>query len=393
MPASVILKEAFPTLTDDDLFKMAAHAVRRTYPPGVCLCNEGKMEDTFYVLENGRVEVFVQISPEEILVITELDSGECFGEMGLVADQPRSATVRTMTDCQVLEIDKSTLEEVLINNPRLVLAMMRQISRNLWNNDRKTITTIQEKNVVLAQAYEDLEKQQRMRAQFISTISHELRTPLTAAQGYLHLINSGLVKAEQQPGVLASVTRNVEQVVAITNSLLILHEMDLISPRIAPLHLSKLVDQIIQEVTTHRDLPTQSITNQISDDFPQILADEASLGLALRSLIDNAVKFHGQDSPVVVAAEANGDTVAIMVQDKGIGMSKETQTQIFQPFFRAEGPHADRLFDGLGIGLVIAKFIIDRHHGKISVDSRLNEGSTFTIHLPQESPASERLGA
>lgn len=386
MPASAILQEAFPSLNEKDLAKMTAHAVRQVYPPDVCLCHEGMMEDTFYVLEKGRVEVFVHISPEENMVITELESGDCFGEMGLVADQPRSATVRTLTECQVLEIDKSTLEAVLIRNPRLVLAMMRQISRNLWNNDRRTITTIQKKNEVLAQAYRDLEKQQKMRAQFISTISHELRTPLTAAQGFLHLINSGLVPSEQQAGALASVTRNVEQVVAITNSLLILHEMDLISPRLAPLYLPKLVNQIIREVTTHRDLPGQAVVNQIPERFPHIMADEASLGLALRSLIDNAVKFHAQQSPVIVSADIIGDEVAIMVTDKGIGMSEETQAHIFQPFFRAEGPHADRLFDGLGIGLVIARFIINRHQGRISVKSRLNEGSTFTIHLPHGAP-------
>ena len=384
MPALAILKEAFPSLAEQDLAKMTSHAVRRDYPPNVCLCNEGKMEDTFYVLESGRVEVFVSISPEENLVITELEPGECFGEMGLVADQPRSATVRTLTDCQVLEIDKRTLESVLISNPRLVLSMMRQISRNLWNNDRKTITTIQNKNEVLAKAYQDLEMQQRMRAQFISTISHELRTPLTAAQGYLHLINSGLVPDDQQAEALASVTRNVEQVGAITNSLLILHEMDLIAPRLAPVCLPTLVDQIIQEVTTHRDLSREAVDNQISEDFPHILADEASLGLALRSLIDNAVKFHAEESPVIVSAESGDTGVSIMVTDQGIGMSAETQMHLFEPFFRGEGSHSDRLFDGLGIGLVIAKFIIDRHNGNISVRSRLDQGSTFTIHLPGE---------
>ena len=386
MIASAILKEAFPSLAEQDLAKMTSHAVRRNYPQNVCLCNEGKMEDTFYVLENGRVEVFVNISPEENLIITELEPGECFGEMGLVADQPRSATVRTLTECQVLEIDKETLESVLISNPRLVLSMMRQISRNLWNNDRKTITTIQNKNEVLAQAYQDLETQQRMRAQFISTISHELRTPLTAAQGYLHLINSGLVADDQKAEALASVTRNVEQVGAITNSLLILHEMDLIAPRLAPVCLSTLVDQIIQEVTTHRDLSREAVANQISEDFPRILADEASLGLALRSLIDNAVKFHAQESPVIVSAEAGDTGVSIMVSDQGIGMSAETQTHLFEPFFRGERSHSDRLFDGLGIGLVIAKFIIDRHDGNISVRSRLDQGSTFTIHLPGQAP-------
>lgn len=382
MTAPDILKQAFPSLTEKDIDRMTSHAHRRVYPPGVCLCNEGEMEDTFYILEAGMVEVFVRISAEENLVITELEAGKCFGEMGLVANQPRSATVRTLSECRVLEIDKETLEVVLIRNPRLVLAMMRQISWNLWNNDRKTISAIQGKNEVLARAYADLEAQEKIRTQFISTLSHELRTPLTSAQGFLHLINSGAIPSEQQAGALEKVTRNVEQVVAITNSLLILHEMDLISPRLAPVRLPPLVNQIILEVTTHRDIPSDIVTNEIPDDFPLVMADEASLGLALRSLIDNAVKFSTNGTPVTVATQTSDDGISIQVKDQGIGMSEETQAHLFEPFRKAAGSGSDRLFDGLGIGLVIAKFIIERHDGKISVRSSLGQGSTLTIHLP-----------
>lgn len=382
MTASDILKQTFPSLSEEDLDKMTSHARRQVYPPGVCLCNEGEMEDIFYVLEDGRVEVFVSISAEEHLVITELEAGECFGEMGLVADQPRSATVRTLTQCRVLEIDKETLEDVLIRNPRLVLAMMRQISWNLWNNDRKTITTIQNKNEVLARAYADLEAQEKMRTQFISTLSHELRTPLTAAQGFLHLMNSGAIPSEQQTGALEKVTRNVEQVIAITNGLLILHEIDLILPRLAPVRLPPLVNEIIQEVTTYRDIPSDIVINEIPDDFPPVMADEASLGLALRYLIDNAVKFSTNGTPITVITQAEDDGVLIQVKDEGIGMSEETQANLYEPFHKAVGPGSDRLFDGLGIGLVIAKFIIERHDGRISVESSLGQGSTITIHLP-----------
>jgi signal transduction histidine kinase len=381
MAVSDILRRAFPTLTEPDLVRMTSHAEGHVYPPGVRLCNEGEMEETFYVLEDGTVEVFVQISPEETLLITELGPGDCFGEMGLVANQPRSATVRTTSECRVLEIDKQTLESVLVNNPHLVLSMMRQISRNLWNNDRKTIEAIQAKNEVLARAYADLESQIKMRSQFIATLSHELRTPLTAAQGFLHLINSGVVPAEQQGAALAKVTRNVEQVVAITNTLLILHEIDLISPRLAPMHLTKLVDEIILEVTRHRELPASAVLNQIPDDFGAIQADEASLGLALRCLIDNAVKFSGQ-SPPVVTAERDDQGISIQVSDRGIGMSPETLTHLFEPFYKAEGTGGASLFDGLGIGLVMARFIIERHGGTITATSRPGQGSTFTIHLP-----------
>ena len=147
--------------------------------------------------------------------------------------------MRALGECQVLEIHKHTLDSVLENNHTLLITMMRQVSRNLWDNDRRTIQAMRRKNDSLAQAYERLETQEKIRSEFITTLSHELRTPLTAAQGFLHLINSGAVPGEQVTSALATVTRNVEQVVAVTNSLIILHEMDLISPRIASIRPGK----------------------------------------------------------------------------------------------------------------------------------------------------------
>jgi len=382
-----ILIQVFPSLTEDDVEMMTAHIQRRSYPSGVSLCCEGELEETFYILKDGTVEVFIQISPEENLTIKELGPGECFGEMGLVADQPRSATVRTTSECRVLEVDKQTLETVLTNNPRLLLALMRQISKNLWNNDRKTTAAMQRKNEVLARAYADLEAQEKMRTEFITTLSHELRTPLTSAQGFLHLINAGAVPEKQTAEVLATVTRNVEQVVAITNSLVILHEMDLISPRIAPVCLPPLAQEVILEVTTHRNIPTTAVVSQIPDDFPPIQADAAGLSVALRSLVDNAIKFSPDGEPVIITAQVKEGNVVIQVADRGIGMSDETQAHLFEPYFKVEGVRADRLFDGLGIGLAIASFIVERHGGDIKVASRLGQGSTLTIRLPDHPPS------
>ena len=306
--------------------------------------------------------------------------------MALVADQPRSATAQTVTPCKVLEIDKHTLDTVLSNNPRLLLTLMRRVSRNLWDNDRRTIQAMQRKNDVLSEAYARLEAQEKLRTEFITTLSHELRTPLTAAQGFLHFVNSGIMPEQQQALALATVTRNIEQVVAITNSLIILHEMDLIAPKIAPVNLVPLVNNVIHEVTSHREKPSSTVINTLPDDFGSVLADAAGLSLVLRALVDNAVKF-SDGNPVTITAERQPDTIVIEVNDEGLGMSEETLEHIFEPYFKLEEAHTEQLFDGLGIGLAIAKFIVDRHEGNITVVSQPGKGSTFTVHLPANSTA------
>lgn len=381
MADSTILRLAFPHLTQDDLDLLLTHSKRKTYPAGVSLCKEGEIGQTFFVLESGNVDIFIEVSPQENLSIKQLGPGGSFGEMALVADQPRSATARTTTECTVLEIDKHTLETVLTNNSRLLLSLMRRVSRNLWDNDRRTIQVMQRKNDVLAQAYNTLEAQNKLRTEFITTLSHELRTPLTAAQGFLHFINSGAMPADQQAQALATVTRNVEQVVAITNSLITLHEMDLITPQIAPVNLVPLVNNVIHEVTSHREMLPSAVQNTIPDDFGRVPADASGLSLVLRALVDNAVKF-SNGTPSTVSAERQDDQILIQVIDQGMGMSEETLAHIFEPYFKLEEAGTDRLFDGLGIGLAIAKFIIERHEGQITVSSQEGQGSTFTIHLP-----------
>lgn len=386
MTGSTVLKQVLPSLTQEDIGTLMEHVQRRSYPAGVCLCREGEVEQTFYVLEQGRVEIFVQISPDEKLTIKELGPGDSFGEMALVADQPRSATVCTLSNCHLLEIGKQALETVLEHSPHLALTLMRRVSRNLWDNDRRTIEAMQRKNKVLARAYADLEAQEKLRTEFITTLSHELRTPLTAAQGYLHLINADAIPEVMMAKTLATVTRRVEQVVAITNSLIVLHEIDLISPRIAPVHLPPLVRSVILEVAPHHHQPSTAVVNQVPDDFPQVWADAAGLGLALRALVDNAVKFSPQGSPVTITARMEDQEVVILVTDRGVGMSAETQARVFEPYFKVQGPSADRLFDGLGIGLAVARFIVERHGGDIRLTSALGQGSTFSIRLPAARP-------
>ncbi len=380
-PTATVLQLAFPHLTPDDVDLLEAHIERKTYPADTCLCKEGEIGEIFYVLESGTVNIFIEISPEENLNIKQLAPGGSFGEMALVADQPRSATARTATECTVLEIDKHTLETVLTNNPRLLLSLMRRVSRNLWDNDRRTIQVMQRKNDVLAQAYARLEAQTKLRTEFITTLSHELRTPLTAAQGFLHFINSGSMPEQQTAQALATVTRNIEQVVAITNSLIILHEMDLITPQITPVNLVPLVNNVIHKVTSHRELLPSAVVNTLPDNFGTVPADASGLSLVLHALVDNAVKF-SQDSPVTVSAERQDETIIINVIDQGLGMSEETLEHVFEPYFKLGGAHTDRLFDGLGIGLAIAKFIVERHNGRITVASQEGEGSTFSVYLP-----------
>ena len=128
------------------------------------------------------------------------------------------------------------------------------------------------------------------------------------------------------------------------------------------------------------------VTIDIKPDAPKLFADRRGLTLALRALIENAFKYSPTNAPVALQVTSFGvDEVAISVEDRGIGIAADDQQRLFEPFFRLEKEEsAPTLYPGLGIGLTIAKFVMDRHNGRIQINSTVGNGSTFSLCLPKK---------
>jgi signal transduction histidine kinase len=378
-----LLHNIFPELSPTELQELDAAAQEQQYEAGALLCREGEIGRRLFIISEGEAEIFVNSDDRQMILVKNVGPTEYFGEMALVNDAPRAATVRAITTCKTLEIDREAFIATIDQNPALLRAIVRQISNHLQNNDRIIIRELRKKNRALNVAYNNLSSQEKLRTDFIATLSHELRTPLTSAQGFLHLINRGAMQGSAQRSALETVTRNVEKMVDLINNLLVLYEMHLSSPEYSDIALVELVREAIREARTVMDAQQNPVEFVREGEFPIIRGDRNGLLLAIRSLIENAFKFSQKNDLVVVNLYlADEVTVGIDVIDLGIGIPLEAQEHIFEPFFRVEGTGPDRLFSGLGVGLAISKFIIEQHQGQLMVESNPGEGSTFTIRLP-----------
>ncbi len=378
-----LLQHVFPELTKKELQELNDAALEQAYIPGVVLCRQGEIGRRLFIISEGQAEIFVETDKSQMILVKNVGPTDYFGEMSLINDAPRAATVRTISHCKTLEIDREAFVAVIDQNPALLRAIVRQISNHLRNNDRIIIRELRKKNEALNVAYNNLSSQEKLRTDFIATLSHELRTPLTSAQGFLHLINRGAMQGEAQKTALEAVTRNVEKMVGLINNLLVLYEMHLTSPEYSNVNFEKIVQEAIQEARTMSGAQPTSIKFVQQDTLPMIRGDRNGLLLAVRSLIENALKFSQDNDLVLVNLYlADENTAGLDVVDQGIGIPVEAQKHVFDPFYRVEGSGASRLFSGLGVGLAISKFIVEQHKGQVVVESEPGEGSTFTIRLP-----------
>ncbi len=223
-----------------------------------------------------------------------------------------------------------------------------------------------------------------VRERFLSMASHELRTPLAALSGYIDLVRRRVERdfpAEALLPLLDQARRQAGSLAALIEDLLDVSgaSADRFTLTRRPVSLRPLLQQIVE--TTRTADPARPIALTLPDSLPDIEGDAARLRQLLTNLIENARSFSADTAPIEVALTVEPDSIAVSVQDEGIGIPPEDRPRIFEPFHRARNVDGHKLA-GLGLGLYIAQQIAVAHEGTLSVSSEPGRGSTFTLALP-----------
>jgi signal transduction histidine kinase len=219
--------------------------------------------------------------------------------------------------------------------------------------------------------------------QFVGNVSHELRTPLTVICGYLQsLLRRGDNLSIYQKQAIETASAETERTIQMLQDLLDLARADSgnLHFRQAPVFLNTLVAEVAAMSAKVSD---RSVTAIVQDQDIVALADQDRLQQVLINLVDNAIKYSAD--PVEIQMETREDQAMIHVCDRGIGIALVHQHRVFERFYRSDDP-STRSRDGTGLGLAIAKSLVEGMNGKISLMSKPNEGSIFTISLPLWNP-------
>jgi signal transduction histidine kinase len=231
----------------------------------------------------------------------------------------------------------------------------------------------------LQDAYQQVTHALQVQRDFVADVSHELRTPLTTIRGNLALLNRDppLPQAEQED-VLQDLTGESDRLIRLVSDLLMLARADAGRKlKTEPMNVGLLVEDVCRQA---RVLDPERPIECIVSDGAVALADRDALKQVLLTLLDNAVKHGTGPISVTISAalERNDSQIAIHVQDSGPGMPPELCERIFDRFYRGD---ASRSTPGFGLGLSIAKALVELQNGALTVQSKPGAGSTFTVRL------------
>jgi len=268
------------------------------------------------------------------------------------------------------------LDEVAAGDlaPRLRSRAADEIGRLTGSIDAM-ITTLRDN-------YEELKTNEELRRRLVANVSHELRTPLTSIQGYLETAKLAGADSPDFADNLEICHRETRKLARLVQDLFQLSKLDThqLEFHFETVSLVELADQVglafeqrMEDKKIHFDV-------ELPDDPLEVTGDGNRLGQVITNLLGNAAVFTPEGGHVTLRCERRGGTASCAVIDTGIGIGEKDLPHIFDSFFHLEKSRTRNL-GGTGLGLAICKAIIEAHGGRIAVESKVREGTTFSFHL------------
>jgi PAS domain S-box-containing protein len=235
---------------------------------------------------------------------------------------------------------------------------------------------------------------ERAKSRFIGTVSHELRTPMTSVKGYLDLLIGGMageVNAAQKR-FLSTIKINADRMINIINNMIYISDLDRVHLRLImkPTDVVEQINEAVDAIREQLEARDLALSLEVADDLPPARADPARLRQVLDNLLSNACKFTYPGGQIKIGAQLyEGDRVEadswgfllVSIADTGVGIVPEERQNIFEPFYRAENP-LEVEAAGVGVGLTIARSLVQAHGGRMWVESEPGQGSVFYFTLP-----------
>ena len=312
-----------------------------------------------------------------------------------------STSARSIMNIFVSSIPSMMIVMIIIAGVCVILA--NKLTKNLMapiekvSNDLENAATIQSEteykelvpflNTIRLQ-HESVLAAVKSRQDFTANVSHELKTPLTAISGYAELIENNMVDEKQRIGFAGEIRKNADRLVSLINDIIRLSELDHSDDTkgFEQVDLCKIAKECVDNLGV--SAAKQNIQLNFDGTECKMHGNSHMLVELVENLCQNAIRYNNPGGTVNVTVHKLGGKTVLTVEDNGIGISEMDKLNIFDKFVQGDNK-LNRKNEGSGIGLSIAKSLVELHNGEIIVESEINKGTKFTVRLPKEANINE----
>jgi GAF domain-containing protein len=281
-----------------------------------------------------------------------------------------------------LAIDQAIPDAFKQDDQRILTIAAAQAAAAIEN--AQLYTDLDQRAAKLELAYKDLQEVDKLKDELVQNVSHELRTPLTFIKGYVELLleeDLGPLNGSQRES-LTIVSDKTNALTRLVSDIIYLQQVEWESLKFTPQNMREMARLALQSCEVAAVTAGISLHLQAEADLPVIPVDRDRINQVFDNLLGNAIKFSPRGGAISIEVQDTGDMIQVGVRDTGVGIPSEKLDKVFDRFYQVDGS-ATRRFGGAGLGLAIARRIIEAHGGRIWVESEVGQGSAFKFALPK----------